>query len=75
MSLKWSEGNSSMHQQINMPNWGTKGPSISLDFQKQVSHVHKWLSVPAASKRQTPSTQRTLRTGPMEGQLHVFLKT
>lgn len=43
----------STHKQINMPMWRTKSPSISLDFQKQVSHVHKRLSVPAASKTQT----------------------
>lgn len=35
--------------------WRTKSPSISLDFQKQASHWHKRLSVPALSKTQTRS--------------------
>ncbi len=58
-----------------MPTWGTKSLSISLDCQKQVSHVHKRLSVPAASKTQTGNAQKELRAGPREGQLNVVGKT
>lgn len=73
-SLNSQRGGSSAHKQINMPMWRTKSLSISLDFQKQVRHQHKRLSVPAASKTQTQNAQKELRAVPNEGMLNVFWK-
>lgn len=67
-------GSSSTHKQINTPMWKTKSLSISLDLQKQVSHQHKRLSVPTASKTQTQNTRKELSAGAREGQLNVFRK-
>ncbi len=74
-TLNSQRGGSGTHKQINMPMWRTKSLSISLDFQKQVSHPHKRLPVPAASKTQTHNAQKELRAGPREGQSNVFRKT
>ena len=55
--------------------WRTKSLSISLDFQKQVSHQHKRLSVPTGSKTQTQNAPRELSVGPRAGRLNIFLMT
>lgn len=82
ISLEWlfkleynfEQSDSSTDKQINIPLWGTKSQSISLDFQKQVSHQHKRLSVPAASKTQTQNARKQLSAGPSEAQLNVIRK-
>lgn len=65
-SLNSQGGGSSTHKQINMPMWRTKSLSISLDFQKQVSHQYKRLSVPAARKTQTHNTPSCSERGTAE---------
>lgn len=67
-------GGSCIYKQINMPMWRTKSLSMSLDFQEQVSHWYKRLTVPAASQTQTQYAEKELRAAP-RGTAECFQQT